>query len=156
MNLTSEQPDVEEHLPEPDPSPAAERSRDAGGPMGRNLIEPFLLVELLRGPSYGYDLVRQLAAYNFRRTEPAVVYKVLRSMEESGSIQSEWQPRETGPVRRYYALTPQGRATLQRRVRQLKRYQGRLDQLLSEYIDLSGDDIALDLQEETEGNLAAV
>src|SRR5213593_2889034 len=118
MNLTPDEPVLEEHTPDPDPLTPAERARDQSGPVGRTLLEPFLLVELLRGPSYGYDLVRQLAVYHFRRTEAAVVYKVLRSMEESGSIQSEWQPRETGPVRRYYVLTPQGRATLQRRMRQ--------------------------------------
>lgn len=134
-----------------------ERGRDPSVAIGRN-VEPFLLVELLRAPSYGYDLVRQLAAYGFRRTEPAVVYKVLRSMEEDGSIQSEWATQESGPARRYYSITPEGSLSLSRRVRQLRRYQARVEQLLRTYMDLSGDDPSLDLpsEEEAAPNLAAI
>ena len=50
--------------------------RDPSGRFGRN-AEPFLLFELAREPSYGYDLIRRLADHGFRRavTEPGVVYK---------------------------------------------------------------------------------
>ena len=114
--------------------------RDPSGTVGRN-IEPFLLLELLRAPSYGYDLIRRLADYGFRRAtdEPGVVYKVLRSLEDAGSIRSTWSTRETGPARRYYAITEVGQDFLGHRVGQLRRFRDRLTRLLDEYEGLTGD-----------------
>jgi DNA-binding PadR family transcriptional regulator len=119
------------------------RDRDPSGTIGRNL-EPFLLMELLRAPSYGYDLIRRLDDYGFRRavSEPAVVYKVLRSLEETGSIASEWSTKGSGPARRYYELTEAGRDLLRRRVRHLSRYRDRIDQLLQDYTALTNEDPA--------------
>src|SRR2546423_712365 len=80
------------------------------GRIGRN-IEAFVLLELVRAPSYGRDLIRCLAEYGFRRAtaEPGVVYKVLRALEDNGSIRSTWATREWGPARRYYEITEPGR-----------------------------------------------
>ncbi|MBI4213423.1 MAG: helix-turn-helix transcriptional regulator [Chloroflexi bacterium] len=103
------------------------------------------MLELLRGPSYGYDLIRQIAALGFRRAavEPGVVYKVLRSLEETGAIHSQWSTEGSGPARRYYEITDEGRAFLRRRAHQLKRYQANLERLLSAYTDLTGDDLSV-------------
>lgn len=118
----------------------AGRDRDPSRAIGRN-IEPFLLFELLRAPSYGYDLIRRLAERGFRRAaaEPGVVYKVLRSLEESGAIRSTWLPQESGPARRYYEITDEGRARLRRRVGYLHRYVERLQSLLADYAALTGE-----------------
>src|SRR4051794_12139026 len=98
--------------------PAERHGRDPSGTIGRNL-EPFLLLELLKAPSYGYDLIRRIDEYGFRRAtnEPAVVYKLLRSLEEAGSIASLWSTAGSGPARRYYETTDSGRDLLRRRVR---------------------------------------
>ena len=118
------------------------RGRDPSGTIGRN-IEPFLLFELLRAPSYGYDLIRRLSDYGFRRAtaEPGVVYKVLRSLEDAGSIRSEWSPRESGPARRYYEITDSGREVLGRRLYHLRRYLDRVEKLVAAYIDITGDEL---------------
>jgi DNA-binding PadR family transcriptional regulator len=118
-------------------------ARDPSGTIGRN-IEAFVLLELVRRPSYGRDLIRCLDDYGFRRatTEPGVVYKVLRSLEDRGSIRSTWTTRESGPARRYYEITPEGMDLLHHRVDQLHRYMGRIERLLSEYRELTGNDLA--------------
>lgn len=133
-------------------APQETAPRDPSGSIGRNL-EPFLLLELLRGPSYGYDLIRQLAAIGFRRAsaEPGVIYKMLRSLEESGSIRSEWSTQESGPARRYYHLTDQGRILLRGRVQQLARFEFRLQHLLRSYSEITGEDIAADALDEEAG-----
>ena len=114
--------------------------RDPSGTIGRN-IEPFLLLELVRAASYGYDLIRRLADYGFRRAtaEPGVVYKVLRALEESGSIQSEWSTQESGPARRYYEITPAGRDLLRQRVFHLRRYVERAERLMEDYVQVTGE-----------------
>jgi len=117
------------------------RGRDPSGTIGRN-IEPFLLLELVRQPSYGYDLIRRLSDYGFRRAaeEPGVVYKVLRSLEDQGCILSTWATQESGPARRYYEITTGGRQLLARRVTQLRRFQDRVNRLLREYGELADDE----------------
>ena len=113
--------------------------RDPSASMGRN-IEPFLLLELLHGSSYGYDLIRKLADDGFRRASaPPVVYKVLRSLEQSGSIRSRWTTQKSGPARRYYAITEQGRLCLRGRLYYLKRHLGRMERLLERYAGMTGD-----------------
>ncbi len=119
-------------------------ARDPSGAVGRNL-EAFLLLELLRLPSYGYDLIRQLAGYGFKRaTEPGVVYKVLRSLEEVGAIRSKWTPQESGPARRYYQITDSGRELLRRRTYHLKRQMDRIKRLLGDYVSLTGDPLSVE------------
>lgn len=121
------------------------RGRDPSGTIGRNL-EPFLLLELLRAPSYGYDLIRRLNEYGFRRAtqEPGVVYKVLRALEDAGSIRSEWSTRESGPARRYYEITEDGRGVLRRRMVYLRRYLERVEKLVEAYNAITGDDLSSD------------
>ena len=127
--------------------PAEQRhGRDPSGTIGRNL-EPFLLLELMRAPSYGYDLIRRLDDYGFRRAtnEPAVVYKLLRSLEEGGVIASQWSTAASGPARRYYELTEAGRDLLRRRVRHLGRYKERIDRLIENYVALTDEDPTIDI-----------
>ncbi len=116
-------------------------ARDPSRAVGRNL-EAFLLLELLRLPSYGYDLIRRLADYGFKRaSEPGVIYKILRSMEETGAIRSKWTPQESGPARRYYQITDNGREILRRRTYHLKRLRDRIEQLLGDYVKLTGNSL---------------
>ena len=119
--------------------------RDPSIAVGRN-IEPFLLFELLRAPSYGYDLIRRLSELGFRRAtaEPAVVYKLLRALEDAGSIRSQWSTQESGPARRYYEITEQGRELLRHRVLHLQRYVERVEQLLAAYARLTGEVVTAD------------
>jgi len=121
------------------------RPRDPSGAIGRNL-EPFLLFDLLCAPSYGYELIRRLDERGWRRAsaEPAVVYKVLRSLEDGGLIGSTWATRETGPARRYYEITETGRDQLRRRALHLKRYAERVQELIGQYSTFTGDDLTTD------------
>lgn len=115
------------------------RDRDPSGTVGRNL-EAFLLLELLRAPSYGYELIRTLGSVGFKRAgEPGVVYKVLRALEESGAIRSRWSTRVSGPARRYYQLTQKGRELLKHRVFHLQRQLRRTQRLLENYAALTGE-----------------
>lgn len=73
---------------------------------------------------------------------------MLRSLEESGSIRSQWSTPQSGPARRYYEITDQGRRLLARRAHQVKGYHSRVEQFLREYTALSGDDLSTELADE--------
>ncbi|MBA2478773.1 MAG: PadR family transcriptional regulator [Actinomycetota bacterium] len=83
---------------------------DIGGP--RNYLRPCLLLLLAEGTSHGYELLEQLADLGLGRTDPGGLYRCLRAMDEEGLVRSAWEPSTSGPARRVYELTDEGREWL--------------------------------------------
>lgn len=77
--------------------------------MPRNYLRPCLLLLLAEGTSHGYELLEQIAALGLVRPDPGRVYRCLRAMDEDGLVHSAWTPSTTGPARRTYELTDEGR-----------------------------------------------
>ncbi len=77
--------------------------------MPRNYLRPALLLLLGEGTSHGYELLEQLTSLGLDRPDPGRVYRCLRAMDEDGLVHSAWAPSSTGPARRTYALTDEGR-----------------------------------------------
>ncbi len=76
-------------------------------------IEPCLLLLLLEKPAHGYDLITRLREFGFAEDQdPGMVYRNLRRLEEQGAIASEWDTSGTGPARRLYEVTDEGRDLL--------------------------------------------
>ena len=75
----------------------------------RSFLRPCLLLLLAEGTSHGYELLDQLAAMGLERVDAGGVYRCLRVMDEEGLVRSAWQPSTSGPARRTYALTEEGR-----------------------------------------------
>jgi len=77
-------------------------------------VRPCLLLLLARGPAHGYELTEAIARCGLNDAPPdsGGVYRTLRQMERDGLVQSHWQPTESGPARRVYALTEAGEAAL--------------------------------------------
>jgi len=77
---------------------------------------PLVLSVLLRGESYGYELiqnVRELSGGKIEWTE-GMLYPVLHWMEREKLIQSEWRIAEdSGRRRRYYRIRKEGIKALQ-------------------------------------------
>lgn len=81
--------------------------------MQKDFRTAWLLLLLRDGPSYGYELRRELTAREMH-VDPAVMYRTLRDMERGGLISSRWMASENGPKRRVYDLTATGRKELVR------------------------------------------
>ncbi len=78
-------------------------------------VEPVVLLMLeLKGRSYGYELCGDLPQYAFTdaEIERADLYRTLRRLECNGHVSSSWDTDHSGPARRVYSLTPQGRQHL--------------------------------------------
>jgi DNA-binding PadR family transcriptional regulator len=73
-----------------------------------------ILLALAEGPRHGYGLMQTLQDEPGERwlLGPATLYRTLKEMQQSGLIVSAEGPDEEsgGPPRRYYRLTPRGRA----------------------------------------------
>lgn len=78
----------------------------------RAYLRPGLLILLAGGPAHGYDLLDQARRLGISVPDPGGLYRILRSMEHDGDVRSWWEPSDSGPARRTYVLTDQGRAAL--------------------------------------------
>ena len=65
-------------------------------------------------PMYGYQIARLLEDYSGDAAfmKQGALYPVLHSLEGSGLLKSNVEPSVSGPPRRYYEITSQGRKTL--------------------------------------------
>lgn len=78
----------------------------------RNYLRPCLLLLLAEGTSHGYELLDQVTALGLDRVDPGGLYRCLRAMDEEGLVRSTWSPSTSGPARRTYELTDEGRGWL--------------------------------------------
>lgn len=75
---------------------------------------PLILSILEEGESYGYAIlqrVRELSGGAIEWTD-GMLYPVLHRLETQGLITARWDRSPEGRRRRYYAITPEGRAAL--------------------------------------------
>lgn len=85
---------------------------DATAGLPRELFTAWLLLLLDEtGRSYGYGLRRALHDRDVD-SDRAALYRLLRSLECAGWLQSDWIPPMDGPQRRSYELTAEGRRNL--------------------------------------------
>lgn len=65
-------------------------------------------------PLYGYQIAKMLEeSGDVPMMKQGTLYPVLRSLEESGLLESTVEPSVSGPPRRYYRITKEGRAALE-------------------------------------------
>jgi DNA-binding PadR family transcriptional regulator len=77
---------------------------------------PLVLSVLLKGESYGYELIQQVRELSDGKIEwtEGMLYPVLHWMERNKLIDSEWRTAEDSRRRRrYYRIRREGRSALQ-------------------------------------------
>jgi DNA-binding PadR family transcriptional regulator len=85
--------------------------RRAGGGGGGALVEPAALAALLNRGAHGYDVRRAISELTGGELEVDAggLYRVLRRLEYDGFVVSAWAEGESGPQRRDYEITAEGR-----------------------------------------------
>jgi len=93
-------------------SATGDQARGSDG-MPRNYLRACLLLILAEGPAHGYEMVDRLGDLGVGAVDKGGMYRTLRTMEEDGLVGSGWERSDTGPLRRRYRLTHEGRAWLE-------------------------------------------
>jgi PadR family transcriptional regulator len=77
-------------------------------------VEPFVLLLVAQGPTYGYKLIGELDELGVapEGIDPGMVYRTLRSMDADGLVTTEWGLEGDQP-RREYRLTEAGACALE-------------------------------------------
>jgi PadR family transcriptional regulator, regulatory protein PadR len=65
-------------------------------------------------PIYGYQIAKmvEMEGEGMPVIKLGTLYPILRSLQADGFLESQVDPSVTGPPRRYYTITPQGRQVL--------------------------------------------
>jgi PadR family transcriptional regulator, regulatory protein PadR len=100
----------------------------------KDFVRPCLLLLLREGEAHGYELAESVSVFGFDHSDPGALYRALRRLEKDGLVTSSWQPSESGPRRRVYALTGAGTAELDRRAADLAEGERRIDAFLDRYL----------------------
>jgi poly-beta-hydroxybutyrate-responsive repressor len=69
---------------------------------------------LLRKESYGYELIQNIQKFGFveGNAPPGMIYRHLRQLEQDGLVLSTWETEGSGPAKRVYTLTDEGKELL--------------------------------------------
>ncbi len=72
------------------------------------------VLEKSNEPMYGYQIARLLEEYSGDTSfmKQGALYPVLHSLENGRLLESQVEPSVSGPPRRYYEITPEGRDML--------------------------------------------
>jgi PadR family transcriptional regulator PadR len=75
--------------------------------------EPAVLLVLRDSPGHGYELLEQLQTLMpAERIDMGNLYRILRSLEREGLVDSTWDDQAPGPAKRIYVITQSGRRVL--------------------------------------------
>jgi DNA-binding PadR family transcriptional regulator len=83
---------------------------------------------LMRNPSYGYQLGKDLAEVGLE-TEEGTLYPILRRLEDQGLVSSTWDTEGSRP-RKYYQITPAGEESLNRLLGTFRRIHDALESVV--------------------------
>ena len=100
-------------------------------------MQPSILLALLDGESHGYELLQRIVGYGFLKddTPPGMIYRHLRQMEDDGLVASSWDATGSGPAKRVYAVTAEGRDVLEAWVGYMERQAVSLAAFVARYRD---------------------
>lgn len=98
----------------------------------RRHTDTIILGHLLRRDSYGYEINKSIQQRTDSQFElkDATLYSAFRRLEAAGYICSYWGDDGPGARRRYYAITPEGRAAYDRNKADWQYAKGVIDLLI--------------------------
>jgi DNA-binding PadR family transcriptional regulator len=81
---------------------------------------PIILAILAEGDSYGYAILKRVGELSGGRMAwtDGMLYPVLHRLERLGHVEARWEVAARGRRRKYYRITPRGRAHLAEERRQ--------------------------------------
>ncbi|MFY7778305.1 MAG: PadR family transcriptional regulator [Elstera sp.] len=96
----------------------------------KGALDLCVLAVLSRGESYGYEIASTLVAAV--GMGEGTIYPLMRRMQNDGLVATRIVESSNGPPRKYYGLTPQGRAVFDAHRRDWRAFATAVDKLLED------------------------
>ncbi|MEH7180610.1 PadR family transcriptional regulator [Neobacillus vireti] len=78
----------------------------------KGILDGCVLAVIEKEPVYGYELSKKLQEFGLSDVSEGTIYPVLLRLQKNGLIRGEMRPSESGPNRKYYFLTNEGKEAL--------------------------------------------
>jgi PadR family transcriptional regulator len=98
----------------------------------RGALEFCVLALLQREETYGFELVKALGQVDGLVTTEGTIYPLLARLRREGLVETTWRESESGPPRRYYRSTPEGRVALAAFTADWERFRNSVDTVLEQ------------------------
>ncbi|AQU79871.1 PadR family transcriptional regulator [Planococcus faecalis] len=79
----------------------------------KGVLEACVMAVVEEQPIYGYELSQKLQRIGLPDISDGTIYPVLLRLQKNGFIRGEMRPSATGPNRKYYFLTEEGKVELE-------------------------------------------
>ncbi len=113
-------------------------ARNAMAELRRGVLEYCVMALVRDEESYGFDIVRALSAAGNLLTSEGTIYPLLARLRRDGLVTTTWRESASGPPRRYYRLTVDGRRALDTFAGDWRRFAAAVDALLP--VPANGED----------------
>ena len=115
------------------------KPRQPGQGKQQRYMQPSILMSLLLKPSYGYEIIQKIKNFGFveGQAPPGMIYRHLRQLEEEALVSSEWETEGTGPAKRVYHLTPDGKEVLGFWIGYMEQQAGKITDFVQQYRKVS-------------------
>jgi PadR family transcriptional regulator PadR len=96
----------------------------------RGTLELAVLLAIAPEPRYGLEILRHLEFADLVLAE-GTIYPLLARLERDGSLRAEWVEGEGPRPRKYYQLTPAGRARLRKMCEEFRDVARGIEQMIA-------------------------
>jgi PadR family transcriptional regulator PadR len=96
----------------------------------RGTLELAVLLVIAPGKRYGLEIIRHLEFADLVLTE-GTIYPLLARLEREGLLKAEWVEGEGPRARKYYQLTPSGRARMKRMSEEFRLIASGMEQMIA-------------------------
>jgi PadR family transcriptional regulator PadR len=97
----------------------------------RGALEYCVLALLGDEERYGFDIVRTLGQVDGMVTAEGTLYPLLSRLKRDGRVTTTWRDSDSGPPRKYYAITDEGRHALADFAAEWRRFRDAVEELLA-------------------------
>jgi PadR family transcriptional regulator PadR len=97
----------------------------------RGVLEYCVLAVVRHDESYAFDIVRRLAAAGELVTSEGTIYPLLSRLRRDRMVTTTWRESGSGPPRRYYRITDEGRRALDGFVVEWTRFRDAVEAILT-------------------------
>ena len=101
----------------------------------KGFLELAVLAVIAESETYGYEITGRLAETGFGEVKGGTLYPILGRLDESDLVETHWRAGDSGPGRKYYRITDEGKHQLSARSATWQRFAGNLNTLLKETND---------------------
>ena len=99
----------------------------------RGTLELAVLLSVAPAPRYGLEIIRHLEFADLVLTE-GTIYPLLARLERDGWLDSRWVEGEGPRARKYYQLTPAGRARMKKMAQEFRAIAQGLEEMIANVI----------------------